>query len=589
MKETRAIARLGAYVASIASAATLVPSTQAAVQQGESPQHLLVRTALWADDSDLAERALVRLRAEADWESASRDVFNEFEALVREGRPLEEPAPTGEAATRAFSVTLPDGREMPVFVRLPPGYDQTKRWPALLTMHGGPPGSTEGALRGADRMLSVWDQPAADAGWILVAPAMTHVVAMGQRTENRLAYEVLTPEQARAVFSAVQRRFNVDPDRVVSTGISLGSNFSIGFAAAMPDRFAAIVPVSTEGESREHLLRNLQHVPVYALEGTQDRNIRGISGPRALGEILARFAYDVTYREFGDRAHEGFQEHYPDVLRWLSTRPRQVYPRDVLRVPHDGIMGLSRRLYWVETDTRQGLVRARVAGDNRIEVVAHWARSVTLYLHDRLVDLDRPLELSVNGVDLPSVAPGRSVPFAIEQLRQLDDPGRIYAAAVTVDVPATPASLDAGRALASSLEPVQTEGQLSFWEFYATNALVERFPGVGVRGREIVLDADLRKAVIDFGLRTPFDAAGVAIDGVAPDGPFARAGVRPGDILLAVGGEPFFAGRGGLDGLNRWLVRELTAVPRTYEIDVWRVDRIAKLSANLALGPYQSQ
>ena len=47
---------------------------------------------------------------------------------------------------------------------------------------------------------------------------------------------------------------------------------------------SAIVPVSTEGDSREHLLRNLKTVPVYLLEGSQDRNIRTITGPRALSK-----------------------------------------------------------------------------------------------------------------------------------------------------------------------------------------------------------------------------------------------------------------------------------------------------------------
>ena len=44
--------------------------------------------------------------------------------------------------------------------------------------------------------------------------------------------------------------------------------------------------MSTEGDSRELLLRNLKDTPVYILEGSRDRNIWGIEGPRALAEIL---------------------------------------------------------------------------------------------------------------------------------------------------------------------------------------------------------------------------------------------------------------------------------------------------------------
>ena len=194
----------------------------------------------------------------------------------------------------------------------------------------------------------------------------------------------------------------------MSTGISLGSNYSIAFAASHPDWFSAIVPVSTEGDSRELLLRNLKTVPVYILEGSQDRNIRGISGPRALRDIVSGFGYDLTYREFGDRAHEGFQEHYDDVLRWLETRPRQAYPREVLRVPNTAITPLGRRVHWVEADTRQAFVHAAITGPSRVDITARWARRLNVYLHDRLVNLDEPLEIRVNGVPAFSGKAARS-------------------------------------------------------------------------------------------------------------------------------------------------------------------------------------
>ena len=74
---------------------------------------------------------------------------------------------------------------------------------------------------------------------------------------------------------------------MVSTGISLGSNYSIAFGSSDPGWFSAIVPVSTQGDSRDLLLRNLKTVPVYILEGSKDKNIRAISGPRSLRDILS--------------------------------------------------------------------------------------------------------------------------------------------------------------------------------------------------------------------------------------------------------------------------------------------------------------
>jgi hypothetical protein len=405
---------------------------------------------------------------------------------------------------------------------------------------------------------------------------MTTVVAAGARTEDRLPYEILRPDQMEAILAAVDKRYRIDPNRIVSTGISLGSNFSIAFACARPDRFAAIVPVSTEGDSREHLLRNMMHVPAYILEGTQDGNIRTIEGPNALAAILTSLGYDVTYREFGDRAHEGFQEHYPDVLRWLADRPRRVYPRDVLRVPHAAIAPTSRRVFWIESDTRQGWVHAKVTG-NRIDLTARWARAIRLFLHDRLVDLERPVEVWVNGERVVVAEVARSVPFALEQVRLLGDTGRIYAGVLTVEVPQSEASSAAGRGFWESLEPKHHEGILSFWEMYATRALEERFPTLGIEGEEV--DDPVHLGLIG-------DVTGIRLTRVEPGGAFDRAGITTGDVLLEVDGEPFYTGR-GLGFLHAWLTRELDAVAKPYKLLISRDGERMELEAALALGDYQ--
>jgi hypothetical protein len=382
------------------------------------------------------------------------------------------------------------------------------------------------------------------------------------------------------VIDAVRRRVAINPDRIVSTGISLGSNFSIGYGAAHPDWFSAIVPVSTEGDSREYLLRNLKSVPVYVLEGSQDQNIRGVGGPRALADILSSFAYDLTYREFGDRAHEGFQEHYADVLRWLDSRPRDVAPREVLRVPHEAIMPVSRRVHWVEADTRQALIHARVTAPTRIDLTVRWARSVTLFLSDALVDLDRPLSIHVNGVRVFAEAVPRSMRTALEEVRRLGDERRVYAARITVPVPTTETSAAAGAALWAELTPTHPEGQLSFWEMYAVRALEERFPGVGFEGVEVELPSSVTA--------TAPEQVAIRVTGVESGGPAAEAGLAPDDILISVGGEPFFRGRAGIAGLRAWLLRELRERPVDYVMEVVRGDRRITLTARYGLGPYRA-
>jgi enterochelin esterase-like enzyme len=562
-----------------------VPGTPGAPVSQDVDDRLgnLVQSYLWpASDADF-RAAEAALNADASLAQMTRERFSDLEEAMRRGRRVYPPAPArpvGDVArfpVQELLVEVAAGPAVPVLVQLPSRYDPRTEWPLMFAMHGGPPGTAAQARSGAERMLRVWVEAAERAGWIVAAPALTPSVTAGTRTEQRLPYELFHPEQAEAVIAALRSRYRINPDRVVSTGISLGSNYSIAFGASHPGWFSAIVPVSTEGDSRELLLRNLETVPVYVLEGSRDRNIREITGPRALRDIIASFGYDLVYREFGDRAHEGFEEHYDDVLRWLETRPRQAYPREVLRVPNAAITPMSRRVHWVEPDTRQAFVDARVAGPSRIDITARWARTLKVYLHDRLVNLDRPIEIRVNGARAFSGTVSRSASTALRNARARGDERLIDAAEIGLDVPATPdAIVAAGRAF-DDLTPKHAEGTLSFWETFATRALEERVPTLGLDGTEDALPAGVKAAA---------EQVAVRVRQVAATGPLSAAGLKPGDLLLEFGGEPFFRGRGGVAALRDWLIRELRSEPAPYTIVAWRDGRRVESSVRLKLGPY---
>jgi hypothetical protein len=537
-----------------------------------------VRGYLWPTSDAERTQAEAALKDPA-YTNVSRKRFLDFEEIVRRGRndyPTSSPA-TGTIPLQELSFAVPAGPVVPVLIQLPPGYTPEKSWPLMWAMHGGPP-SNPAQIRGsAERMIKVWSEAAAAAGWIVASPGITPSLTAGARTENRLPYEVFHPEQVDTILRGLRARYNINPDRMVSTGISLGSNYSLQFAAARPGWFSAIVPVSTEGDSRELLLRNLKDTPLYILEGSRDRNIWGIDGPRALAEILTGFAYDMTYREFPDRAHEGFEDHYADVLRALELRPRINYPKEVVRVPHAAIIPVDRRVRWIESDTRQGLIRARLTSATRIDIDARWTRELTLYLHDRLVDLDKPVEIWVNGVKEFSGPIARSIATALEDARALDDERRISAARVTVKVSA--GSADSGRALSSAFASHYPEKTLSYWERFAIAALAERVPALGFEGPEVAVPPGIVPTVEQVAIR---------VNSVTGAGALASSGLRAGDLLLEVGGEPFFRGNGGVEGLRQWLMRELRSEPVALDLLVWRDGRKQTLTSKVGLGPYAS-
>jgi predicted esterase len=551
------------------------------VLQGQTEKSLeeLVHSYLWPNSEQEFQEAQAVLENDKTLTDVSRERFHDLEEILRRGRIVYPAAPEaldGKFPLQEIMVELSAGEKIPVFVQLPPDYNTDISWPLMFAMHGGPPGSAEGARSSARRMINVWTEAAANAGWIVAAPSMDTAVSRGRRTQDQLPYEIFHEEQIQAVLFALREHYRINPDRIVSTGISLGSNFSIALACAHPDWLSAIVPVSTEGDSRELILRNLATVPAYILEGSRDRNIWGIGGPQALRDIVAGFGYDLTYREFSDRAHEGFQDHYDDVLRWLDGRARDVYPEKILRVPHTAIMPISRRIQWIETDTRQALLRVKVVSSSRIDITARWARKIKVFLHDRLVNLDKPIEIWINGEKVFSQKVNRSILTALEQTRDLGDERRIYAAEVTVKMPTSSNALKEAQILSQEMTPQYPESELSFWERYAVRDLQDRFPHLGFEG----IDEKIPAAIESM----PEQAA-IRITEIDQKSAFSVAGLKKDDILLEVGGEPFFQNNNNPGLLYQWLIRELRTQPQPYLLLVWREGQLIRFETQLMLGP----
>lgn len=532
----------------------------------------LISNYLHSEDTDRRQAIVAELTQTLPIHGVSKTQFEFFESALLAYQPnaLEREQHQGVFKPYPITVTLPQGKELSVLIQLPPGYATDRSWPLLFAMHGGPGRSPEDGKRGADNMRNAWQQAAGEAGWIVASPAMSHVFVHGRPSPERLAYEILTVDQMEAILASVVREFRIDTNRIVSTGVSLGANFSIGYAGARPDRFAAIAPVSGEGEFREWLLRNFMNCPVFAVSGGRDRNIRTIEGPRAMHRILTRFGYDSVYNEHTERGHEGFQALYPQILDWVDKHPRNPHPLAVLRAPHAGIMPLSRRVHWLAVDTRQGVASGEIKSANRIDLKVRWARSVTLYLHDRLVDLDQPVTVFINGELVFTGRLERSIEFALRQVRKLRDRSRAYPASVQLEVPISASARDVAKTWFESFSPVSAGGPLSYWEHFAVGTLEERFPSLGFDGKSEPMDDEY---------------AAIVVTAVQASGAFHIAGIEVGDRLLEIDGEPFVSPR-GVAFLKRWLERELTTTPTIYPLLVQRNGRPLTLNVVLNLEPF---
>jgi phospholipase/carboxylesterase len=190
---------------------------------------------------------------------------------------------------------------------IPEYYTPDRAWPLVMALHGG-----SGNGRG---FLWNWLRDARSLGAILVAPTATGSTwaLMGEDTD--------TPNLARIVAS-VRSRWNIDPAKLLLTGMSDGGTFCYvtGLESASPFTHLAPVaatfhPLMAEMADAERL----RGLPFYLVHGRLDWMFP-VQVARQTKDALAAAGADVTYRELDDLSHCYPREMNAPILNWLAGK-----------------------------------------------------------------------------------------------------------------------------------------------------------------------------------------------------------------------------------------------------------------------------
>jgi len=129
-----------------------------------------------------------------------------------------------------------------------------------------------------------------------------------------------------------------------------------------------------------------------------------------------------------------------DVWAWIQDHPRISNPADVVLLPGTP---LPYKAYWLEVPPWDGQGTAIVKGtidraSNTIKIDGEGVTGVILYFNDILVDLDKPVKVVCNGSEHLDVIP-RSLGTMLDlYVSSRSDPGKLYMATRTYDLPAKP-------------------------------------------------------------------------------------------------------------------------------------------------------
>lgn len=197
---------------------------------------------------------------------------------------------------------------------LPPGYDPAgPPQPLLLFLHGRSERGEDPALvqrHGPPRMIAETCGP---FPFIMVAP---------QCPAEEVWYSADQIENLIALLDYITRNYNVDPDRVYGTGISMGGAGIWSLAMADPGRFAAILPISGFGIPER--AAEIKRIPAWIVHGVRD-HVVPVRDSEDMAAALKEAGGDVRLDILPDAGHDAWTVTYrnPEVWQWLLAHTRK--------------------------------------------------------------------------------------------------------------------------------------------------------------------------------------------------------------------------------------------------------------------------
>lgn len=226
--------------------------------------------------------------------------------------------PATTTRQKAFLFSAPVGR-LPYLLYLPKDYgvDPNKRWPLLVFLHG----STE-AGKNAEIMkrqaLPKFLEGQDDYPFVVLSPQAPSAGGWGYSTRA-----------FAALLDDIEAHYQIDPDRISLTGWSMGGYGVWWMAKAMPDRFAALVPVAGGYIYNAKQLCPLSKIPTWVFHGKKDRNVQFIQS-QVVVKALQQCGGEPIFTQYDDAEHYVAMDrayHDPKLIEWLLAQTR-AHPTD---------------------------------------------------------------------------------------------------------------------------------------------------------------------------------------------------------------------------------------------------------------------
>jgi len=251
------------------------------------------------------------------------------------------PVPSKTFHTRLFTDAV--GRSMTYYLYGPDGFEQSRKYPLVVLLHGGgervdptltPAQNRDVLLR--QQYVKAFVSPEAQREWpsFVVAPQATASERwVGTPAVGVSAY-TLPPQPTDALTLAMeivrslrQTYPQIDGNRIYIGGISMGGFGTWEAAERWPDVFAAAFPIAGAGDPKA--AGALAHLSIWAFHGGGDILVP-VQGSRLMVQAVRAAGGAPCYTEYPGANHDVWFTkrplNDPRVLAWIFAQTKALLP-----------------------------------------------------------------------------------------------------------------------------------------------------------------------------------------------------------------------------------------------------------------------
>ncbi|GHU67283.1 hypothetical protein FACS189413_01760 [Bacteroidia bacterium] len=224
------------------------------------------------------------------------------------------------------------GQMIPYRIYYPENYDESKKYPLVLYMHGnGSRGSdnethlltggsafTSTLINSGQECIILAPQAPLSSSWVTTYPGNAGYTVASVPMGSYL-------NAAKELFDSILTKPYIDKSRIYVFGVSNGGGATWDLMCRFPDLFAAGIPMCGNGESSNAAAIGslLTEIPIWAFHGDADETL-SVEGTRGIvAAIEAAGGTKIEYTEYPGVGHEAyFFSAHEGLIEWFFAQKK---------------------------------------------------------------------------------------------------------------------------------------------------------------------------------------------------------------------------------------------------------------------------